>query len=44
MDRRDLPAPETGLVLTHFLTVSDVPRSRAFHSDIFGGQVVLEQN
>ncbi|MEV6290211.1 VOC family protein [Streptomyces sp. NPDC004059] len=40
----DLPAPAEGLVLTHFLTVSDVPRSRAFYADILGGRVVLDEN
>jgi catechol 2,3-dioxygenase-like lactoylglutathione lyase family enzyme len=32
------------LVLTHFLTVRDVAISRTFYADIFGGQVVLEEN
>jgi catechol 2,3-dioxygenase-like lactoylglutathione lyase family enzyme len=40
----DLPAPEQGLVLTHFLVVRDVARSRDFYADIFGGRVVLEEN
>ena len=40
----DLPFPEQGLVLTHFLTVRDVARSRDFYADIFGGGVVLEEN
>jgi catechol 2,3-dioxygenase-like lactoylglutathione lyase family enzyme len=40
----DLPYPEQGLVLTHFLTVRDVARSRDFYADIFGGRVVLEEN
>ncbi|MER7045083.1 VOC family protein [Streptomyces jumonjinensis] len=40
----DLPAPDTGLLLTHFLTVADVPRSRAFYSDVLGGTVVLAEN
>src|SRR5262249_19134958 len=40
----DLPYPEDGLVLTHFLTVRDVARSRDFYAEIFGGQVVLEEN
>jgi catechol 2,3-dioxygenase-like lactoylglutathione lyase family enzyme len=40
----DLPAPEQGLVLTHFLTVRDVARSRDFYADIFGGRVVLQEN
>ncbi|WP_431965747.1 VOC family protein [Nocardia sp. bgisy134] len=30
--------------MTHFLTVSDVGRSRAFYADIFHGRVVLEEN
>ncbi|GGN81382.1 VOC family protein [Nocardia rhizosphaerihabitans] len=42
--RQDLPAPEQGLILTHFLTVRDVARSREFYADILGGQVVLTQN
>ena len=40
----ELPYPEQGLVLTHFLTVRDVARSRDFYADIFGGRVVLEEN
>ena len=40
----DLPAPEQGLVLTHFLTVRDVARSRDFYARILGGRVVLEEN
>ncbi|WP_049564217.1 VOC family protein [Streptomyces sp. SBT349] len=44
MRRDDLPAPETGVLLTHFLTVRDVARSRAFYSDVLGGTVVLEEN
>jgi catechol 2,3-dioxygenase-like lactoylglutathione lyase family enzyme len=41
---RDLPYPEEGLVLTHFLTVRDVARSRDFYADILSGRVVLEEN
>ncbi|MYS86847.1 VOC family protein, partial [Embleya scabrispora] len=44
MQREDLPAPVTGVLLTHFLTVRDVPRSRAFYTDVLGGSVVLEEN
>lgn len=44
VDRKDLPAPEEGLVLTHFITVADVARSREFYADIFGGEVVLDEN
>ena len=43
-DTNDLPFPEQGLVLTHFLTVRDVARSRDFYADILGGRVVLEEN
>ncbi|MTD53768.1 VOC family protein [Amycolatopsis pithecellobii] len=43
-DRDDFPAPRHGLVVTHFLTVRDVKVSREFYADIFGGQVVLEEN
>ncbi|MFG1850235.1 VOC family protein [Actinomadura geliboluensis] len=39
-----LPAPVEGLVLTHFLTVRDVARSRAFYADVLGGEVVLAEN
>jgi catechol 2,3-dioxygenase-like lactoylglutathione lyase family enzyme len=44
MNRDDLPAPREGLLVTHFLTVSDVARSRAFYAGVFGGQVVLAEN
>ncbi len=42
--RSELPAPEQGLVLTHFLTVRDVAASRRFYAEILGGEVVLEEN
>ncbi|MFE9689082.1 VOC family protein [Micromonospora sp. NPDC005806] len=42
--RDDLPAPQQGLVVTHFLTVRDIEVSRRFYTDIFGGQVVLAEN
>ncbi|WP_310713916.1 VOC family protein [Streptomyces lydicus] len=44
MSHEDLPYPETGLLLTHFLTVADVARSRAFYADVLGGEVVLAEN
>ncbi|MFG2357391.1 VOC family protein [Streptomyces sp. NPDC048521] len=40
----DLPAPQHGLLLTHFLTVRDVAVSRRFYADVFGGEVVMEEN
>jgi catechol 2,3-dioxygenase-like lactoylglutathione lyase family enzyme len=44
MNRERLPAPKAGMVLTHFLTVGDVARSRRFYSDVLGGEIVLEEN
>jgi hypothetical protein len=44
IDFEDLPAPSEGLLVTHFITVHSVARSRAFHSEVVGGQVVLEEN
>jgi catechol 2,3-dioxygenase-like lactoylglutathione lyase family enzyme len=44
MDRERLPAPTEGFVLTHFITVSDVARSREFYSSVLGGEVVLDEN
>ncbi|WP_280183593.1 VOC family protein [Nocardia cyriacigeorgica] len=40
----DWPVPTSGLLVTHFLTVRDVAASRQFYADIFGGEVVLEEN
>ncbi len=36
MKRDNFPAPREGIVLTHFLTVQDVERSRAFYADVLG--------
>ena len=41
---RNLPAPTEGFVVTHFLTVRSVAKSRSFYSEVLGGQVVLEEN
>ena len=40
--REDLPVPDQGLVLTHFVAVRDVARARDFYADVFGGEVVWE--
>jgi catechol 2,3-dioxygenase-like lactoylglutathione lyase family enzyme len=37
----ELPAPTEGFVLTHFIVVSDVERSRGFYRDVLGGEVVM---
>jgi catechol 2,3-dioxygenase-like lactoylglutathione lyase family enzyme len=38
------PAPDHGLVVTHFLTVRDVAVAREFYANVFGGEVVLAEN
>jgi len=44
IDFENLPTPSEGFLVTHFITVRNVARSRAFYSDVLGGQVVLEEN
>jgi catechol 2,3-dioxygenase-like lactoylglutathione lyase family enzyme len=44
IDFDNLPAPIEGFLVTHFITVRSVARSRAFYSEVLGGQVVLEEN
>jgi catechol 2,3-dioxygenase-like lactoylglutathione lyase family enzyme len=38
----DFPAPAEGIVLTHFLVSGDVDRSRAFYTEVLGGEAVME--
>lgn len=44
IDTESWPVPAEGILVTHFLIVRSVPRSRAFSSDVLGGRVVLEEN
>ena len=44
IDLENMPAPAEGILVTHFLIVRSVARSRAFCADVLGGQVVLEEN
>jgi catechol 2,3-dioxygenase-like lactoylglutathione lyase family enzyme len=44
IDFANLPAPSEGIVVTTFITVRSVARSRAFYSEVLGGTVVLEEN
>jgi len=44
IDYENLPAPTEGFVMTQFITVREVAASRAFYSEVLGGQVVLEEN
>jgi predicted enzyme related to lactoylglutathione lyase len=44
IDYANLPAPRDGIVVTTFITVRSVARSRAFYRDVLEGTVVLEEN
>ena len=44
IDFENLPSPSEGFLVTQFLTVRSVARSRAFYSEVLGGRVVLEEN
>ena len=44
MAREDFPAPEHDFVLTHFLVVSDMDRSREFYRSMLDGTVVNERS
>ena len=44
LDFANLPAPAEGIVVTLFITVRKVARSRDFYSRVLGGTVVLEEN
>lgn len=36
------PIPSEGILLTHFIVAKDVERSRAFYSDVLGGETIME--
>lgn len=38
----EFPAPEEGIVLTHFIVSADLERTRAFYEGVLGGKVVME--
>jgi catechol 2,3-dioxygenase-like lactoylglutathione lyase family enzyme len=38
----EFPAPQEGMLLTHFIVSGDVERSRRFYTEILGGETVLE--
>jgi catechol 2,3-dioxygenase-like lactoylglutathione lyase family enzyme len=44
IDYANLPAPAEGIVMTMFITVRKVARSRDFYSRVLGGTVVMEEN
>jgi catechol 2,3-dioxygenase-like lactoylglutathione lyase family enzyme len=42
MPEEKFPAPSEGFVLTQFIVVEDVARSRDFYAGLLGGEVVME--
>ena len=36
----EFPAPEEGILLTHFIVSDDVQRSRRFYTEVLGGETV----
>ena len=44
IDYANLAAPTEGFVVTVFITVRSVARSRAFYRDVLGGMVVIAEN
>ena len=36
------PAPETGILLTHFIVSEDIARSQDFYANVLGGEIVSE--
>ena len=44
IDFANLPAPQKGILVTLFITVRKVARSRDFYSRILGGTVVMDEN
>ena len=43
MDLSNFPAPESGLLLTHFIVVSDVARSREFYKNLLDAEVIVPE-
>ena len=44
IDYANLPTPREGFLVTMFITVRKIARSRDFYSRVLGGTVVLEEN
>jgi catechol 2,3-dioxygenase-like lactoylglutathione lyase family enzyme len=44
IDYENIPAPTEGILVTHFIVVRSITRSREFYSEVLGGTVVLEEN
>ncbi len=44
IDFANLPAPDQGILVTMFITVRKVARSRDFYSRVLGGTIVMDEN
>ena len=44
IDYANLPTPRAGFLVTLFITVRKVARSREFYTKVLGGTVLLEEN
>ena len=44
IDSANLPLPNEGILVTLFITVRKVARSRDFYSRVLGGTVVMDEN
>jgi catechol 2,3-dioxygenase-like lactoylglutathione lyase family enzyme len=44
MPTSDIPVPQTGFLVAHFLTVKDQAKSKEFYVGILGGKIVKEEN
>lgn len=44
IDYANLPTPTEGFLVTLFITVREIARSRDFYSRVLGGTVVMEEN
>ena len=44
MNLPDVPIPQEGFYVTHFLTVRDQVKSREFYADVLGGKIVAPEN
>src|SRR4029077_7202289 len=44
IDFENLPTPSEGFLVTQFITVRSIVRSRAFYSEVLGVQVLMEEN
>lgn len=42
MDLSEFPIPKEGIIVTHFLTVTDAVASAIFYSNVFGGKLLHE--